>query len=125
MMEGFRRHENTSKERTNPIELAKQQNDEIKQSIEALGREQLAKKLDLLKKENERKEKMITDQKRKLLEQKQFYDMNAPPHVQTQSNQMFTELKKHKDSRFVELNWLPFNARQHLTFIIFDLCKNF
>ena len=105
MMEGFRRHENTSKERTNPIELAKQQNDEIKQSIEALGREQLAKKLDLLKKENERKEKMITDQKRKLLEQKLFYDMNAPPHVQTQSNRMFTtSLKEQKDSRFVELN---------------------
>ena len=103
MMEGFKRHEKTSGG-PNPLELAKQQNDAIKKSIDAFGEESFAKKLEEIRKENDEKERNIQAQQQELKDRKRFYKGNAPPHVKAQIPRLFQEDTENDEPRIVEID---------------------
>ena len=90
MMEGFRRHEGETGQ--NPIEMAKQQNDEIKKTLmETVGAndDTLEQRLEQLRKDNDAKEKELQTKKREIRDRKNFYKDNAPHHVQQQLPRVF------------------------------------
>ena len=90
MMEGFRRHEGETGQ--NPIEMAKQQNDEIKKTLmETVGAndDTLEQRLEQLRKENDAKEKELQAKKREIRDRENFYKDNAPHHVQQQLPRVF------------------------------------
>ena len=90
MMEGFRRHEGETGQ--NPLEMAKQQNDEIKKSLmETVGAndDTLEQRLEQLRKENDAKEKELELKKREIRDRENFYKHNAPHHVQQQLPKVF------------------------------------
>ena len=90
MMEGFRRHEGETGQ--NPLEMAKQQNDEIKKSlIESVGGDDatLEQRLEKLRRENDANERELEAKKREIRERKNFYKTNAPHHVQQQLPTVF------------------------------------
>ena len=98
MMEGFRRHKGTTGQ--DPMEMAKQQNEEIKKSLmEAVGAndDNLDQRLEQLKKDNEAKENELEAKKREIRDRKSFYQANAPHHVQQQIPKVFDDVKnEHK-----------------------------
>ena len=102
MMEGFRRHEGETGQ--NPMEMAKQQNEEIKRSIvEAIGGEEnMEQRLEQLRLDNEAKERDLEEKKREIRDRKKFYQTNAPEHVQQQLPAVF-EGDNQAEPRFVEL----------------------
>lgn len=101
MMEGFRRHEGTTGQ--NPMEMAKQQNDAIKKSIqEVVGEENFEKRLEQIRQANEAKEREIEERKKELRDRRKFYESNAPSHVKQQIPKVFNELSE--ESRFEELD---------------------
>ena len=104
MMEGFRRHEGETG--TNPLQMAKEQNDAIKKSIqEAVGEENFEKRLNEIRRQNEEKERDIEEKKRELRDRKKFYESNAPQHVKQQLPQVFDDFcNKDSASRFEELD---------------------
>ena len=83
MMEGFKRHEGQTGQ--NPFDMAKQQNDQIKRTIEeAVGPENMGefqKRLEKIKQDNEEKEKIIEGKKREMIERTKYFEENAPHHV--------------------------------------------
>lgn len=90
MMEGFRRHEGETGQ--NPLEMAKQQNDEIKKSlIESVGGDDdtLEQRLEKLRRENDANERELEAKKREIRDRKNFYKNNAPHHVQQQLPKVF------------------------------------
>ena len=103
MMEGFTRHEKTSGG-LNPLELAKQQNDAIKKSINDFGQDNFAQKLEEIRKENEEKERNIAAQQQELNDRKRFYEGNAPPHVRAQIPKLFQEDTEKDEPRIVEID---------------------
>ena len=103
MMEGFRRHEGVTGQ--NPMEMAKQQNEAIKKSIqEAVGEENFEKKLAEIRAANEAKEREIEAKKEELRDRKKFYESSAPSHVKQQIPRVFNELSVSEESRFEELD---------------------
>ena len=90
MMEGFRRHEGETGQ--NPLEMAKQQNDEIKKSlIESVGGDDdtLEQRLEKLRRENDANERELEAKKQEIRDRKNFYKNNAPHHVQQQLPKVF------------------------------------
>ena len=99
MMEGFKRHEQQTGQ--NPMEMAKQQNDAIKQQIRSvIGEEDFEKKLEELKKANEAKEKEIEAKKREIRDRKNYYKENAPNYIRQKIPETFNETEE----RFEELD---------------------
>ena len=85
------------------MELAKQQNDAIKKSIqESVGEENFEKRLQQIKEANEAKEREIEEKKKELRDRKKFYESNAPLHVKQQIPKVFNEMSD--ESRFEELD---------------------
>merc|ERR1711973_338623 len=104
MMEGFKRHE--EKTGQNPMEMAQKQNEMIRNSIkEAIGAgdEDFQQKLEMLKKQNEEKERELEKQKKEMRERKQFYQANAPNHVKQQLKNVFNEVSA-TEPRIVEID---------------------
>ena len=102
MMEGFRRHEGETGQ--NPMEMAKQQNDEIKKSLmETVGAndDTLEQRLEQLRKENDAKERELEAKKREIRDRKNFYKTNAPHHVQQQIPEVFDNDKS--EQKIVEI----------------------
>ena len=102
MMEGFRRHEGETGQ--NPIEMAKQQNDEIKKTLmETVGAndDTLEQRLEQLRKDNDAKEKELQTKKREIRDRKSFYKDNAPHHVQQQLPRVFDADKS--EQKIVEI----------------------
>ena len=103
MMEGFKRHEKTTGG-PNPFDLAKEQNDAIKKSIDEMGQENFEKKLEEIQKQNAEKERKIAAQQQELLDRKRFYEGNAPPHVRAQVPKLFQEDTDKEEPRIVEID---------------------
>ena len=97
MMEGFRRHEGETGQ--NPLEMAKQQNDEIQKSlIESVGGDDdtLGQRLEKLRRENDAAERELEAKKREIRDRKNFYKNNAPHHVQQQLPKVFDNKHEQK-----------------------------
>ena len=97
MMEGFRRHEGETGQ--NPLEMAKQQNDEIQKSlIESVGGDDdtLEQRLEKLRRENDAAERELEAKKREIRDRKNFYKNNAPHHVQQQLPKVFDNKHEQK-----------------------------
>jgi hypothetical protein len=103
MMEGFTRHEKISGG-PNPLELAREQNDVIKKSIDEFGQENFSKKLEDIRRENDEKERRIAAQQQELQDRKRFYEGNAPPHVRAQIPKLFKEDADKEEPRIVEID---------------------
>ena len=87
------------------MEMAKQQNEAIKKSIqEAVGEENFEKKLAEIRAANEAKEREIEAKKEELRDRKKFYESSAPSHVKQQIPRVFNELSVSEESRFEELD---------------------
>ena len=104
MMEGFKRVEGETGG-PNPFDLAKEQNDAIKKSIDEMGKENFEKKLEEIQKQNAEKERKIAAQQQELQDRKRFYEGNAPPHVRAQIPKLFEEVTENEEEpRIVEID---------------------
>ena len=104
MMEGFKRHEGQTGQ--NPFDMAKQQNDQIKKTIEdAVGQENMGefqKRLEKIKQNNEEKEKIIEGKRREMKERADYFEKNAPRHAK---NKFKDALQSNSgDSKIVEID---------------------
>ena len=101
-MEGFKRHE--EKTGQNPMDMAQKQNEMIRNSIkQAIGAEDenFQQKLEILKKQNEEKERELEEKKKEIRDRKQFYQVNAPNHVKRQLPNVFNE---ENEPRIIEID---------------------
>ena len=103
-MEGFKRHEGETGQ--NPFDMAKQQNDQIKKSIEdAVGPENMGdfqKRLEKIKQDNEEKERVVEAKKREMRERAEYFEGQAPHHVK---NKFRNILQSNSDqSKIVEID---------------------
>ena len=103
MMEGFKRHEGETGQ--NPFDMAREQNDQIKKSIEeAVGQENMGdfkKRLEKIKQDNEEKEKLIEGKKREMKERAKYFDKNAPHHIKNKFKNVLQS--NSSDSKIVEI----------------------
>ena len=93
------------------MEMAQKQNEMIRNSIkEAIGAgdEDFQQKLEMLKKQNEEKERELEKQKKEMRERKQFYQANAPNHVKQQLKNVFDEVSA-SEPRIVEIDEWTFD----------------
>ena len=104
MMEGFKRHEGATGQ--NPFDMARQQNDQIKKSIEdAVGPENMGdfqKRLEKIKQDNEEKERVLSAKRREIRERVEYFEGQAPHHAKNKFRNVLQTMSD--DSKIVEID---------------------